>query len=179
MYSLIDTNATNISIVYCRGNRDAVLIKTIHAWPLIWRHLCKCIPANNYHLDGLNVVMDLSRWHCNLSTLIFLLIHWAFPFSVAPSLTRNPGSGELVVKKGSTVSLKCQATGFPSPKVFWQNTIHLTDLDTAEKKNWMKGDQGFYISNTFLYFRRQFLVIIPTKAINHLHFQSGYLSLAW
>ena len=55
LYSLRDTNATNISIVYCRGNRDAVLIKTIHAWLLISRHLCKCNPANNYHLDGLYV----------------------------------------------------------------------------------------------------------------------------
>ena len=37
--------------------------------------------------------------------------------AVAPSLTRHPGSGELIVKKGSTVSLRCQAQGFPTPKV--------------------------------------------------------------
>ena len=121
-----------LCIVYCRGNRDAVLIKTIHAWPLIWRHLCKCNLANNYHLDGLYVVMDILRWHCIFFSLILFL-------SVAPSLTRHPGSGELVVKKGSTVSLKCQATGFPSPKVlFWQKTYFFD----KKKQNWMKGDQG-------------------------------------
>ena len=36
---------------------------------------------------------------------------------VAPSLTRHPGSGQLTVKRGSTVSLKCQASGFPVPQV--------------------------------------------------------------
>ena len=68
LYSLRDTNATNISIVYCRGNRDAVLIKTIHAWLLISGHLYKCNPANNYHLDGLYVLV---KWKGKLCLLNF------------------------------------------------------------------------------------------------------------
>jgi len=38
---------------------------------------------------------------------------------VAPVLQSHPSSGSLVVKKGSTVSLKCQASGFPLPKIRW------------------------------------------------------------
>ena len=36
---------------------------------------------------------------------------------VAPTLVRHPADGQLVVKKGSTVQLKCQAEGFPTPQV--------------------------------------------------------------
>ena len=49
----------------------------------------------------------------HIPTLVYYYAHVA----VAPSLTRHPGSGELIVKKGSTVSLRCQAQGFPTPKV--------------------------------------------------------------
>ena len=80
LYSLRDTNATNISIVYCRGNRDAVLIKTIHAWLLISRHLCKCNPANNYHLDGLYVSVYMERNLCLLSFCCSFIIN-CVPFS--------------------------------------------------------------------------------------------------
>jgi len=38
---------------------------------------------------------------------------------VAPSLRRYPPSGEIIVKKGSTVSLKCVASGHPPPKISW------------------------------------------------------------
>ena len=72
LYSLRDTNATNISIVYCRGNRDAVLIKTIHAWLLISGHLYKCNPANNYHLDGLYVLVTGKGKLCLFNFLLFL-----------------------------------------------------------------------------------------------------------
>ena len=37
--------------------------------------------------------------------------------SVPPSLVNQPTEGQLVVKKGSTVTLKCQASGFPTPQV--------------------------------------------------------------
>ena len=37
--------------------------------------------------------------------------------SVPPSLANQPTEGQLVVKKGSTVTLKCQASGFPTPQV--------------------------------------------------------------
>ena len=144
LYSLIDTNATNTSIVYCSGNRDAVLIKTIHAWPLIWRHLCKCIPANNYHLDGLNVVTEISRWHCNLSTLIFSI--YPLIFSVFSCSITDQTSRVWRACREERINSVSQMSGhrfsFPKGLILTKNTIHLTDLNTIEKKNWMKVDQG-------------------------------------
>ena len=94
-----------------------------------------------------------------LSLIVFL--------SVAPSLTRHPGSGELVVKKGSTVSLKCQASGFPSPKVFFftknNNILNIFELYSILRWNWMIKDIKCQIQ--FYYFHRQFLMIISAKAI--------------
>ena len=40
-----------------------------------------------------------------------------FTIIVPPSLANQPSEGQLVVKKGSTVTLKCQASGFPTPQV--------------------------------------------------------------
>ena len=40
-----------------------------------------------------------------------------FTIIAPPSLANQPSEGQLVVKKGSTVTLKCQASGFPTPQV--------------------------------------------------------------
>ena len=89
--------------------------------------------------------------------------------SVAPSLTRHPGSGELVVKKGSTVSLKCQASGFPSPKVYFiikkcQYFSHIWTLFNFEMKlndeGWSRTLNAKYI---FIISTDNFLWSYPRK----------------
>ena len=98
-----------------------------------------------------------------LSSLIVFL-------SVAPSLTRHPGSGELVVKKGSTVSLKCQASGFPSPKVFFLQKItifwvYLNFIQFWDEIEWSRVIKDIKCQIQFYYFHRQFLMLISAKAI--------------
>ena len=52
---------------------------------------------------------------------------WSPWSSSSPSST-PPSPGSLVVKRGSTVSLKCQASGFPLPKVrsSWLSCLWMT-----------------------------------------------------
>eukprot|EP00096_Caligus_rogercresseyi_P003115 TRINITY_DN1570_c0_g1_i1.p1 TRINITY_DN1570_c0_g1~~TRINITY_DN1570_c0_g1_i1.p1 ORF type:complete len:506 (+),score=90.45 TRINITY_DN1570_c0_g1_i1:124-1641(+) len=39
---------------------------------------------------------------------------------VPPNLSTNPSNGQIVVKKGTTVSLTCHATGNPEPTIEWE-----------------------------------------------------------
>lgn len=39
--------------------------------------------------------------------------------AVPPRLSREPSSGEIVVRSGTTVALKCKATGNPPPVIIW------------------------------------------------------------
>ena len=40
--------------------------------------------------------------------------------SVPPSLSLEPSSGKIVVRSGTTVALKCKASGNPKPKIDWR-----------------------------------------------------------
>lgn len=43
---------------------------------------------------------------------------WFF-LSVPPTISTQPSNGQIVVKKGTTVSLSCEAFGNPQPKLSW------------------------------------------------------------
>lgn len=114
---------------------------------LIWKHGTRVLTAGvgavamhvkrdkRVSLVGTDLVIvnvsqsDAGTYTCELDTddITPLAVSHVLQILVAPSLTRHPGSGELVVKKGSTVSLKCQASGFPSPKISWSKKNGLLD----------------------------------------------------
>lgn len=114
---------------------------------LIWKHGTRVLTAgvgavamhvkrdHRVSLVGTDLVIvnvsraDAGTYTCELDTddLTPLAVSHTLQILVAPSLTRHPGSGELIVKKGSTVSLRCQAQGFPTPKISWTKRNGLLD----------------------------------------------------
>jgi len=114
---------------------------------LIWKHGTRVLTAgvgalamhvkkdDRISLVGTDLVIvnvsqsDAGSYTCELDTddITPLAVSHALQILVPPELTRHPGSGELVVKKGSTVSLKCQASGFPTPQISWSKRNGLLD----------------------------------------------------
>jgi hypothetical protein len=41
-------------------------------------------------------------------------------FSVPPTLHLDPSNQKIVVRSGTTVALRCKASGNPSPKIIWR-----------------------------------------------------------
>ena len=53
-----------------------------------------------------------------------------FVFFLVPAYVEpQPTDGKFVVRKGSTITLSCRATGNPLPTVTWQRKV---------RKNWIK-----------------------------------------
>jgi len=118
---------------------------------LIWKHGTRVLTAgvgavamhvkrdDRVSLVGTDLVIvnvtqsDAGTYTCELDTddVTPLAVSHTLQILVAPSLTRHPVSGELVVKKGSTVSLKCQASGSPIPEISWSKKNGL--LDSGDK----------------------------------------------
>jgi len=114
---------------------------------LIWKHgtrvLTAGVGAGTMHvkkdlrvsLAGTDLIVanvteaDAGEYRCELDTddEFPLSVSHALQILVAPQLRRHPTSGELNVKKGSTVSLKCQASGFPIPQISWSKKNGLLD----------------------------------------------------
>jgi len=106
---------------------------------LIWKHGTRVLTAgvgagtmhikkdDRLHLTGTDLVIqnvteeDAGIFTCELDTddAIPLSVTHHLQILVSPKLLKHPATGHLVVKKGSTVSLKCQASGFPEPKISW------------------------------------------------------------
>ena len=69
---------------------------------------------------------------CSLYTsylIMILLIYFAckilfkivtFLFSVPPTLHLDPSNQKIVVRSGTTVALRCKASGNPAPKITWR-----------------------------------------------------------
>jgi len=114
---------------------------------LIWKHgtrvLTAGVGAGTMHvkkdprvsLAGTDLIIsnitdsDAGQYSCELDTdqEYTLSLQHTLQILVAPQLQRHPTSGELFVKKGSTVSLKCQASGFPVPQISWSKKNGLLD----------------------------------------------------
>lgn len=114
---------------------------------LIWKHgtrvLTAGVGAGTMHvkkdprvsLAGTDLIVsnvtegDAGEYRCELDTddEFPLSVSHTLQILVAPQLRRHPTSGELFVKKGSTVSLKCQASGFPIPQISWSKKNGLLD----------------------------------------------------
>lgn len=114
---------------------------------LIWKHgtrvLTAGVGAGTMHvkkdprvtLAGTDLIVsnitesDAGEYRCELDTddEYPLTLSHTLQILVAPQLRRHPTSGELFVKKGSTVSLKCQASGFPVPQISWSKKNGLLD----------------------------------------------------
>jgi len=45
------------------------------------------------------------------------------PFAVHPRVRSKPSSGKVVAKKGSLVTLECDASGNPVPRVTWTREV--------------------------------------------------------
>ena len=48
--------------------------------------------------------------------------------SVPPRVRAKPEDGNIVVKKGTEVTLECSASGNPVPKVTWTREVSIMDL---------------------------------------------------
>ena len=46
-----------------------------------------------------------------------------FSVSVPASISPQPSDGKFVVRKGSTITLECEARGNPKPKITWQRAV--------------------------------------------------------
>ena len=48
-----------------------------------------------------------------------------FFIAVPPSVQPLPQDGKFVVRKGSTITLECEAKGNPAPKITWQRAVSI------------------------------------------------------
>ena len=48
------------------------------------------------------------------------------PIAVPPRVKPRPADGNIVVKKGTEVSLECDASGNPVPKISWTREVRRT-----------------------------------------------------
>ena len=48
-----------------------------------------------------------------------------FFIAVPPSVQPLPQDGKFVVRKGSTITLECEAKGNPTPKITWQRAVSI------------------------------------------------------
>ena len=83
--------------------------------------------------------MPKQQSHCKRKDKLFLPFNIqsgkkSFLFSVPPKVVPVPPDGQFVVRKGSTITLTCQVSGNPRPKITWQRSVRLFFL----KKNRMK-----------------------------------------
>jgi len=106
---------------------------------LIWKHGTRVLTAGvgagtmlvkqdrRLSLAGTDLVLvnltreDRGSYTCELDTddMETLAVTHKLEMLEAPQLVRQPSSGQLVVRRGSSVNLKCQAEGFPEPRVDW------------------------------------------------------------
>lgn len=54
-------------------------------------------------------------------------------FLVPPSIMSEPRSGNVTVRKGTTVSLECKANGNPTPTVSWTRISHKRHRSIPDK----------------------------------------------
>ena len=66
-----------------------------------------------------------TRINCSCHSLISRVVKKSFLFSVPPKVVPVPPDGQFVVRKGSTITLTCQVSGNPRPKITWQRSVRL------------------------------------------------------
>ena len=71
-----------------------------------------------------------------------LLMKELFPFLEPPAFTNKPPS-RVVVKRGSSLSLCCEVTGFPRPRIEWSRAQQSAYLSPYSQEN------GCLVVNTF------------------------------
>lgn len=49
-----------------------------------------------------------------------IILYFLYILSVPPDILDYPTSTDMVVREGSNVTLKCAATGSPSPTITWR-----------------------------------------------------------
>ena len=65
-----------------------------------------------------------ARINCSCH-LMSRVVKKSFLFSVPPKVVPVPPDGQFVVRKGSTITLTCQVSGNPRPKITWQRSVRL------------------------------------------------------
>ena len=68
-------------------------------------------------------------WADYKKSLIYQFSKYFVFFLVPAYVEPQPTDGKFVVRKGSTITLSCRATGNPLPTVTWQRKV---------RKNWIK-----------------------------------------
>ena len=61
----------------------------------------------------------------DLITIFIHLLHFFLSLSVPPRVRAQPQDGNIVVKKNSEVTLECEASGNPVPKVTWSRDVSI------------------------------------------------------
>lgn len=60
----------------------------------------------------------------------------SFVFAVPPDILDYPTSADMVVKEGSNVTLRCAASGSPTPTIMWRKeTSELISLNNEQEGN--------------------------------------------
>ena len=55
--------------------------------------------------------------------MVCLHLSYLFFIAVPPRVKPRPSDGNIVVKKGTEVSLECDASGNPVPKISWTREV--------------------------------------------------------
>ena len=71
---------------------------------------------------------------------------FTLPISVPPDILDYPTSTDMVVREGSNVTLKCAATGSPSPNITWRREggEKIMLLGGSEGESKLKAQKYFY-----------------------------------
>ncbi len=98
-----------------------------HSWKLGWFFGGKAMVVYHFiswlwqfsHLASLFPKSFLKNFKVSSTTFLSFL-------AVPPSVSPQPSDGKFVVRKGSTITLECEARGNPMPVITWQRAVSKT-----------------------------------------------------
>ena len=107
---------------------DAI-IEVTHTMEVLGERQLKNVTSTYISTINCSEFICMLKWlHCQYSS------HHSF--SVPPRVRAQPLDGNIVVKKGSQVTLECAASGNPVPNVVWSREVGWLRAESLTSQEW-------------------------------------------